>query len=127
MPRKPRRFGRETKLAAVRRMLAGESVGALSRELNVLRKDLYKWRASFLSGGPTALRGPGRPRREATMDSGAVNLGLQRAQITEAQRRISELEEKLVRQEEELKAIRQALRAPAESRTGGKPDPKTPH
>lgn len=33
-------FSRAFKLAAVRRMLAGENVSALARELRVLRKDL---------------------------------------------------------------------------------------
>jgi len=45
MPRR-RRFGREVKLAAVKRMLAGENVRSLSRELNILRKTLT-------SGGPS--------------------------------------------------------------------------
>jgi transposase len=39
MPKKrPRVFSRAFKLAAVRRMIAGENVSALSRELQVLRK-----------------------------------------------------------------------------------------
>ena len=33
-------FSREFKLKVVRRMLAGENVSALARELKVLRKDL---------------------------------------------------------------------------------------
>jgi transposase len=41
MPKKRLRvFSRAFKLAAVRRMMAGENVTALSRELQVLRKDL---------------------------------------------------------------------------------------
>jgi len=64
MSQKPKRlFDREFKLAAVRRMLAGENVSALAREMGVLRKDLYVWRDRFRSGGPAALRPPGRPRR----------------------------------------------------------------
>src|SRR6266403_6127178 len=58
-------FSREFKLAAVRRMLAGENVSALARELAVLRKDLYVWRDRFRAGGPEALRGRGRPRKVA--------------------------------------------------------------
>ncbi len=61
--RSPRIFSREFKLAAVRRMLAGENVSALSRELTVLRKDLYVWRKRFRAGGAEALRGRGRPRK----------------------------------------------------------------
>ena len=60
MPRKRSRvFSRAFKLAAVRRMMAGENVSALSRELKVLRKDLYYWRTRFRAGGPEALRGKG--------------------------------------------------------------------
>jgi transposase len=111
MPKKARRFSRETKLAAVKRMLAGENVQALSRELNILRKDLYKWRANFLSGGPAALRGPGRPPKEPLGEEspqGAPGNGPQ-AGLSKAQSRIEELERKIRRQELELELIRQAL------------------
>src|SRR5688572_801856 len=54
-------FSQAFKLRIVRRMLAGENVSALAREVKVLRKDLYVWRERFRSGGPEALRGPGRP------------------------------------------------------------------
>ena|SRR5581483_1856436 len=50
-------FSREFKLEVVRRMLAGENVSVLARELKVLRKDLYAWRKRFRTGGPEALRG----------------------------------------------------------------------
>ena len=52
-------FSREFKLSAVRRMLAGENVSALARELAVLRKDLYVWRDRFRAGGPEALPAEG--------------------------------------------------------------------
>jgi len=55
-------FSRAFKLGIVNRMLAGEKVRALARELQFSSKDLYIWRDRFLSGGPEALRGPGRPR-----------------------------------------------------------------
>src|SRR2546428_7751896 len=54
-------FRREFKVGIVRRMLAGENVSALARELKFTRKDLYVWRDRFLAGGPEALRGRGRP------------------------------------------------------------------
>jgi len=73
MPKKRSRvFSRAFKLAAVRRMMAGEDVSALARELRVLRKDLYKWRAGFRSGGPAALRQRGRPRKVAVGKSGGA-------------------------------------------------------
>src|SRR5690349_8302390 len=56
-------FSREYKVAAVRRMLAGENVSALARELGVRRKYLYQWRERFRLGGAIALRSRGRPTR----------------------------------------------------------------
>jgi transposase-like protein len=109
MPKKARRFSRETKIVAVRRMLAGESVAALSRELNILRKDLYKWRAGFLSGGPQALRNPGRPRQMASAERRVENTAAQYDKIESAQRRIAKLEEKVREQESELRNIRERL------------------
>src|SRR5438270_3131829 len=60
---KERRFSREFKLAALQRMLAGENVSALARELGVRRKYLYQWRERFRAGGPIALRSRGRPTK----------------------------------------------------------------
>src|SRR5882757_8146570 len=98
---------RKFKLAAVSRMLAGENVHALARELRVLRKDLYVWRDRFRSGGPEALRGPGRPRKVA---AGPVATAAAQAPIEAAQRRIAELERKVGQQQVDLDFFRQALR-----------------
>src|SRR2546429_21376 len=57
-----RGFSREFKVGIVRRMLAGENVSGLARELKVTRKDLYVWRGRFLAGGPEGPRGRGRGR-----------------------------------------------------------------
>jgi transposase len=118
MPRKMRRFSRETKLAAVQRMLAGENVQALSRELNVLRKDLYKWRASFLSGGPAALRGPGRPPKQTAEGTAGQATGERQPATFKAHRRIAELERKIMHQQAELESIRQAMRQIREKKPG---------
>ena len=56
-------FSRAYKLAALRRMLAGENVSALARELGIRRKYLYQWRDRFRAGGPEALRTRGRPTK----------------------------------------------------------------
>jgi transposase-like protein len=37
-------YGTELKLAAVRRVLAGESVSAVAQELGIRRKRLYVWK-----------------------------------------------------------------------------------
>ena len=56
-----RQLSREEKEALVRRMEAGERVGALATETGVLRKSLYQWRAAWRAMGAAGLnrkRGP---------------------------------------------------------------------
>src|ERR1700674_347410 len=92
----PRVFSREFKLGIVRRMLAGENVSALGRELKLMR-DLYVWRDRFLAGGPEALRGRGRPRKAAGSASTARGETAQAppegpaAELEAARTRIAEL------------------------------------
>ena len=89
-------FSREFKAGIVRRMLGGENVSALARELRFSRKDLYVWRDRFLAGGPEALRGRGRPpkvgaaglaasgtRAQAPPDTPAAELEAARTRIAE--------------------------------------------
>jgi len=95
-------------------MLAGENVSALSRELSVLRKDLYVWRDRFRAGGPEALRSRGRPRKivsEPPPDppGSAGELG-------SARRRIADLERKIGQQQVELDFFQRALRQVREAR-----------
>ena len=117
MPNKsPRKFSREFKLEAVRRILAGEQIRALSEELTVLRKDLYAWRKLFRAGGAEALRPLGRPRkgdgvvasRKRSRDVAASDIG------TPA--RVAELERKIGQQQIELDFFRQALQRVREAR-----------
>lgn len=110
----PRVFNREFKLGIIRRLLAGENVSALGRELKLSRKDLYAWRDRFLAGGPQALRGRGRPPRAA---SGAAAPEMTRTppdgpgeHLAAARRRVAELERKIGQQQVELDFFRQALR-----------------
>ena len=114
------RFTQETKLAAVKRMLAGENVRTLSRELPVSRKTLYDWRAKYLSGGAMALRGPGRPRDLVGVDPPpsltAVSSLPPHAELVKARARIVELERKVGRQQLELDFFQQALRQVREQR-----------
>jgi hypothetical protein len=102
-------------------MLAGENVMALSRELNVLRKDLYKWRASFLAGGPDAMRSPGRPRRRGDANHIDAEPGQTRSSETKSHRRIAELERKVERQQHELASIRTELLKIKEKRRDAHP------
>jgi transposase len=110
---KSRVFGREFKLSAVRRILAGENVSALARELKVGRKDLYIWRDRFCSGGPEALRGRGRPRQAEVVGRSAGHPTKEMApdrELEASRRRIAELERKVGQQQVDLDFFRQALR-----------------
>ncbi|MDX8496751.1 transposase [Mesorhizobium sp. VK22B] len=110
MPQR-RKFSREVKLAAVERMLAGEKVAALAKELGVVQKLLYHWRAKYLSGGAAALRSPGQHPRTA-----AVGPPREPADLAQARARIVELERKVGQQELELDFFRKALRQVGEKR-----------
>ncbi|WP_409188720.1 transposase [Bradyrhizobium sp. RDM4] len=118
MPNKsPRIFSREFKLEAVRRILAGERIRALSQELNVLRKDLYVWRDLFRAGGAEALRPIGRPRKgDALAPSVKARARDVAAADPGAPERIAELERKIGQQQIELDFFRQALRRVKEAR-----------
>jgi transposase len=121
-----RRFSREYKVAAVRRMLAGENVSALARELGVRRKYLYQWRERFRLGGAIALRSRGRPTKAEVLAmrppggdepaageaSGAEPMppAAPPDALAKAQRRIAELERKVGRQQLDLDFFQQALR-----------------
>ena len=119
MPNKsPRKFSREFKLEAVRRILAGEQIRALSEELTVLRKDLYAWRKLFRAGGAEALRPLGRPRKGDDVVASRVKERSRNvaAGDTCAPERIAELERKIGQQQIELDFFRQALRQVREAR-----------
>jgi transposase-like protein len=122
-----RLFSRDYKLAALRRMLAGENVSALARELGVRRKYLYQWRERFRAGGPLALRSRGRPTKAEVlaMQAGETAPDIPAASmpqaappdaLTTAQRRIAELERKVGQQQVELDFFQRALRQVREVR-----------
>ena len=122
MSKKPRVFSREFKLMVVRRMLAGENVAALAREVKVLRKDLYAWRDRFRSDGAAGLRRSGRPRKAEALAIDAIGKGAEavpKVAATEldlARQRIAALERKVGQQQVELDFFRQALRQVKEAR-----------
>ena len=109
-------FSREFKAGIVRRMLGGENVSALARELRFSRKDLYVWRDRFLAGGPEALRGRGRPPKVGAAGLAASGTRAQAppdtpaAELEAARTRIADLERKVGQQQVELDFFRQALR-----------------
>ncbi len=106
-----RKFSREVKLAAVERLLAGESVAALARELGVVHKLLHHWRAKYLAGGAEALRSPGHHPRGA-----AVEPPCEPPDLEQARARIAELERKVGQQQLALDFFHKALRHVREKR-----------
>jgi transposase len=111
-----RRLSRESKLAALARMAAGENVSTLGRELGVRRKLLYQWRDTVRRGGVEALRGVGRPPaaerlvRAPTRPRAAVTTAVAVPdELALAQQRIAALEQKIGQQALELDFFGQAL------------------
>jgi transposase len=103
--RKRRVYSREFKVSAAKRLIAGESAAALSRELRVPASHLYKWCGHFRRGGPEALRPACRPRKDfMTSQVGPA------PDLATARKRIGELERKIGQQQVELDFFRQALR-----------------
>jgi transposase-like protein len=91
MSKGPRVFRPEAKLAVVKRMLSGEEVVALARELKVKRTVLYKWKDRYRKLGAAAFQvRRGRPPKSKP---GIADLRPKPLDnLDAAQRRISELE-----------------------------------
>jgi|SRR5580700_421385 transposase len=104
------KYGTELKLAAVRRVLAGESVRGVALELGIRRKRLYVWKDRYAELGEAGLLHgrAGRPRKEATDRKGADAMS-GRGELLAARRRIAELERKVGQQELELDFFGEAL------------------
>jgi len=132
--RTPRYFSNEFKHDAVQRLLAGEAVAAVARELGVARKLLYEWRDTFLTLGVAGFnrkRGP-RPGHKAASCGGAPlepppagdasRAAPPQDELAQARSRIAELERLVGRQQVDLDFFREALRLwDATSPNGGAP------
>ncbi len=105
-------FSRAFKLKAIERMDAGENVSALSRELEVKREILYRWRSQYRSGGAERIRERrGRPTvAEAHAMAAARGPASEAADLAQARRQIAELERKVGQQQLDLDFFRGALR-----------------
>jgi transposase len=101
-PRSKPRWSAGKKLDVVLRLLRGEKLDALSRELGVEAHRLAAWRDDFRAGGKQALRG----RRPLSEDDRALR---------EAERKIGELTMEV-----------EVWRRAAEKRGAAMPPPKRP-
>lgn len=104
-----RRHDVSFKLGVVRRIEAGESIPAVSRELGIVQTVLHRWRNAVRSGGERALRDPGRPRRDEGAPVVLAAAGELR-DLRAAQRRIEALQRKIGEQEMALDFFERALR-----------------
>src|SRR5438034_1750977 len=91
-----RRFSREFKIAAVRRVMEGEQVGAVARDLGISFRVLWGWRKRVVEKGEEYLHELGRPKQ------------WQRSRLGEppdegSQRRMAELERVVGRQQMEIR------------------------
>ena len=105
-------YAMELKLAAVRRVRAGESVRAVAEELGIRRKRLYVWKDRYAELGEAGLerRRGGRPRKEAFTVMDGAEARARRGELLAARKRIAELERKVGQQELELDFFGEALR-----------------
>jgi len=105
-------YATELKLAAVRRVRAGESVRAVAEELGIRRKRLYVWKDRYAELGEAGLvrRHGGRPRKEAPEAGSKAETKVGRGELLAARKRIAELERKVGQQELELDFFGEALR-----------------
>ena len=121
MPKKKYRvFSRALKIDTVKRMLRGENVSALTRELKISRAVLYRWKDAYREEGSGAFRRKaGRPPKNAP---GVAKARAEAAgELTAARQRVAELERKIGQQQVDLDFFRQALRQVEANRaaTGG--------
>ena len=104
-----RNFTAEFKVKVVQRLLAGESVSGLSREVKVKRQILYRWRDVYRKEGLEGLarpRGPARRSRPAAPPAG--------------EERIRELERKVGQQALVMDFLQRACKRVKESRPPNK-------
>jgi transposase len=109
-----RKFSKEFKLAAVRRILAGEPVPYLARVLEVNPSDLYRWHRESQQLGDLAFVGAGQ--RQVEQDRAAElerKIGQQALEIDFLRRALQHVEE-----QRRLRAA--SIGAPSTNTSGGK-------
>lgn len=69
------RFSAKMKLAAVQRLLRGESLEAVSRDVNVAAHRLSEWRDRVLAAAESALKARDRDERDAEIERLKAKVG----------------------------------------------------
>ena len=102
-----RHFSRQFKIAAVRRVVAGESMATVARELDIGLELLWRWKKRVIEEGEDRLRGIGQ--RISTVRSAQSEAESQR-------QRIADLERLVGQQQLEIRFLGKALRRVEELR-----------
>jgi transposase len=95
-----RLFSREFKISAVRRVLNGEPIGKVARDLDIDMPLLWRWKKRVVECGEEHLYDVGRRRGEAQPASRQAS----------QERRVAELERLVGRQQMEIRFLEKALR-----------------
>ena len=104
-----RRFSREFKIAAVRRVNEGEQVGVVARDLDIDFRVLWRWKRRVAEKGEQYLHELGRPKQ--WQKAGKV----ERSEEGQ-QRRIAEMERLIGQQQMEIRFLDKALHQVEERR-----------
>ncbi|HET9412982.1 MAG TPA: transposase [Pseudolabrys sp.] len=105
-----RRFSREFKVAAVRRVMEGEQVGVVARDLGISFRALWGWKKRVVEKGEEYLHELGRPKQwQRARPAEPPDDGAQK-------RRMAELERVVGRQQMEIRFLAKALRQVEERR-----------
>jgi transposase-like protein len=100
-----RRFSREFKIAAVRRVMEGEQLCQVARDLELRYDMLWKWKKTVVEKGEDHLYDVGRRKGQAGPTGNESK-----------DRRIAELEKLIGRQQMEIRFLDRALRQVEERR-----------
>jgi transposase-like protein len=71
----PERWSSGKKAEVVLRLLRGEEVGTMSREVGVAAHELEEWRRVFIEGGKTGLKSRGEPDAERELTRARAKVG----------------------------------------------------
>ena len=110
-----RRFSREFKIAAVRRVMEGEQVGTVARDLGITFRVLWGWKKRVAEKGEEYLHEVGRPKQWQ-------QAGKAEPSDASQQRRMAELERVVGHQQMEIRFLDKALRRVEELRQGKNDD-----
>ena len=107
-----RKFSKEFKQAAVRRLESGQSAGEVSRALEVNPGDLHRWRRELREHGARAFDGAGKKRAEESREAVLERkIGQQAMEIDFLRRALQHVEEQRL-----LQALNNGARSMGKSR-----------